>query len=383
MKVGLSLYVQNYEDWDRHHALERREHPAPLEPNTDARRWSEEIDSVLKIEDQGFDSLWVVEHHVSPYTMITNPVQALSYFAGRTSRISMGTMIIVMPWHNPLRVAEDITFLQLVMGDRELNIGFGRGLGRREFKALGVDQNESASRFREGVEIVKLALTDEIFDYHGEMYQMDGVAMRPRPLDPQRLIDDMCFSWGSPTSAPVGAALGLRPLLIPQKALEEYHVDLEQFGRARIEAGYESANPRIHLHMFCDADAGKAQEMARRHIPEYVQSAFNNYELTSNHFGSIKGYEHYKDLSSIVNADGMAQAWIDNCIWGTPDQCIEKLQRLCDAFRPVEFMLTGRYGSMGKTEADASIELFAREVAPVIQAVPVAEPFAHAATASV
>jgi alkanesulfonate monooxygenase SsuD/methylene tetrahydromethanopterin reductase-like flavin-dependent oxidoreductase (luciferase family) len=382
MKVGLTLYVQNYEDWGRHLARERREDVARLEPNTDAIRWAEEIDSVLKIEDQGFDSLWVVEHHVSPYTMITNPVQALTYFAGRTSRLSMGTMIIVMPWHNPVRVAEDITFLQYVMGDRELNIGFGRGLGRREFNALGVDQNTSAARFREGVEIVKLALTEEIFDYQGEAYQFGSVAMRPRPLDPQRLIDDMCFSWGSPTSAPIGAGLGLRPLVIPQKALDEYHVDLEAFDKSRTSAGYESANPRIHLHMYCDADPKKAEAMARKHIPEYVQSAVNNYELTSNHFGGIKGYEHYKDISSVITVEGMSHAWVENCIWGTPEMCIQKLQRLCQAFRPEEFMLTGRYGSMSKADADASIELFAREVMPTIQAVAVEQPFTYAATAS-
>lgn len=382
MRVGMTMYVQNYPDWDRHLALERGENPGPLVPNTDASIWAEELETALKIEDQGFDSLWVVEHHVSPYTMITNPALALAYFAGATSKISFGTMIIVLPWHNPLRVAEDITLLQLLAGDRTLNIGFGRGLGRREFKALGVDQNEARARFAEGIEIVKLALREEIFDFQGEAFNLEGVAMRPRPRDAEKLIDNMCFSWGSPQSAPIGASAGLRPLIIPQKALEEYHADLSAFDQSRTEMGWASANPRIHLHMYCHEDERVAEEAARKYIPEYVQSAINNYELTGNHFGTIKGYEHYKDMSSMVTTENMAAAWVDNCVWGTPEQCIEKLRALCDAFHPEEFMLTGRYGSMPKDVSQASLDLFAKEVLPAVQAIPIEDPITYNAGAA-
>jgi hypothetical protein len=94
--------------------------------------------------------------------------------------------------------------------------------------------------------------------------------MRPRPRDAAQLIDDMCFSWGSPSSAPVGAALGLRPLIIPQKAFAEYHKDLEEFGKARAEAGYEPARPRIHLHMYCDSNAERAEEYANGSMPHDI-----------------------------------------------------------------------------------------------------------------
>jgi alkanesulfonate monooxygenase SsuD/methylene tetrahydromethanopterin reductase-like flavin-dependent oxidoreductase (luciferase family) len=382
MKIGVTMYIQNYPDWGRFGELEQGQNPPALSPNTDAEIWAQEIDSALNIEGWGYDSIWTVEHHVSPYTMITNAVQALSFYAGATSKISMGTMIVVVPWHDPLRVAEEITMLQHQLRGRQVNIGFGRGLGRREYKALGVDQNESRERFREGVEVIKLALTEEQFSYDGQIFHYDKTTMRPRPADAARLIDDFCFSWGSPSSAPVGAELGLRPLIIPQKAFAEYHKDLEEFGKAREEAGYAAARPRIHLHMFCDENAQRAEELASRYILEYLDSANRNYELTSDHFKNIKGYEHYvAQVENRAAADyNPGQAWIDNCIWGTPDQCIAKIQTLVDSFHPDEFMLTGRYGSMPFDVSQKSLELFAREVVPAVHEMPTLEPITYKAT---
>src|SRR3954470_8918704 len=138
MRCGITLYIQGYQDWDRYEAAERGESVPPLDPSLDAKRFSEELESALKFESLGFDSIWTVEHHVSPYTMITNAIQALTFFAGATKNVDMGTMIVVVPWHNPLRVAEEMTMLQFALRGRDAFIGFGRGLGRREFKALGV-----------------------------------------------------------------------------------------------------------------------------------------------------------------------------------------------------------------------------------------------------
>jgi alkanesulfonate monooxygenase SsuD/methylene tetrahydromethanopterin reductase-like flavin-dependent oxidoreductase (luciferase family) len=206
--------------------------------------------------------------------------------------------------------------------------------------------------------------------------------MRPRPRDAQQLIDDFHFSWGSPSSAPVGAQLGLRPMIIPQKAFAEYHKDLQEFGRAREESGYEPARPRIHLHMYCDENAQRAEEIATRHILEYLDSANRNYELTSPHFANIKGYEHYTAMQSDAAAQDYnpGQAWVDNCIWGTPDQCIAKIQKLVDSFHPEEFMLTSRYGSMSHDVSQRSLELFGREVVPAVHEMPLQEPISYTAS---
>ena len=131
--------------------------------------------------------------------------------------------------------------------------------------------------------------------------------------------------------------------------------------------------------MYCDADPQRAEEIATRCIGEYLDSANRNYELTSDHFAQLKGYEHYQAMASQASADPSRglQAWIDNCVWGTPDQCIAKVQALCDGFHPDEFMLTGRYGSMPHDVSLRSLELFAREVLPAIHEIPVQDPITY------
>lgn len=373
MRCGMTLFIQGYEDWDRYLARERGEAVEALDPELDRRRFSEEIETALAADEQGFDSLWTVEHHISPYTMITNPIQLLTFFAGATKNMDVGTMVVVLPWHHPLRVAEDITTLQYALRGRRSFIGFGRGAARREFGQLGFDMNESQGRFTEAAQVVKLALMNEAFTFHGQYYDFDNVTMRPRPLDAQQLVDDFHFSWGSPSSAPVGATLGLKPLIIPQRPWNDYHGELEGFGAARVAAGHDPARPRIHMCVYVGETEQEAAENAHRYIPEYSRSALNNYELQSNHFGSIKGYEHYAGMADLINTQEMGASYLANHVWGTPSQCVDRLTAIASAFQPEEFMLVFRYGSMPRDIAEKSIRLFASEVLPAVHALPLGD----------
>ena len=147
MRVGATIFCQNYADWDRYEAAERGE-TVPIRPETTDRSiFYEEIEIATLADRSGFDSVWTIEHHFTPYTMVTNPLQLLTYLAGVTDNVDLGTMVIVLPWHNPVRVAEDIAMLDALLGDRQLIAGVGRGLGRREYGGLGVDQNEARGRF--------------------------------------------------------------------------------------------------------------------------------------------------------------------------------------------------------------------------------------------
>ena len=80
-------------------------------------------------EPLGFDSFWTVEHHFDDYTMVPDVCQFLTYMAGRTSRIKLGTAVIVLPWHDPVRVAEQISMLD-ILSEGRLLVGFGRGAAR-------------------------------------------------------------------------------------------------------------------------------------------------------------------------------------------------------------------------------------------------------------
>ncbi len=148
MKVGVSLFANNGPDVDRFAALEAGQGD-PIGDGIDNQVWEEEIRFGDLVEPLGFDSIWTVEHHFSPYTMIPDPLQWLTYWAARTEKVDLGTMVIVLPWHNPVRVAEEISMLQHMMGDnRQLICGFGRGAGRREYGGIAADMNQQNCRSR-------------------------------------------------------------------------------------------------------------------------------------------------------------------------------------------------------------------------------------------
>ena len=159
MKVGVTLFAQNYTDWARYEAAEADPAtPPPAPPIHDAQIMREQLQLGGQVEPLGFDSLWTIEHHFTPYTMVTNPLQFLSYFAGTTKKIGMGTMIVVLPWHDPIQVAEQFIMLDHMLDGRSLKLGFGRGLGLREYNGLRIEMEESRERFKEALDVVRLAL---------------------------------------------------------------------------------------------------------------------------------------------------------------------------------------------------------------------------------
>jgi alkanesulfonate monooxygenase SsuD/methylene tetrahydromethanopterin reductase-like flavin-dependent oxidoreductase (luciferase family) len=109
--------------------------------------------------------------------------------------------------------------------------------------------------------------------------------------------------------------------------------------------------------------------------------------MGGDHFQKLKGYEYYAEMSKQRAqlagdrdiADLMAEMYMANHVWGTPDECIEKIQGLCDAFHPEEFMLVFRHGSMSKAVADASTRLFAKEVLPAVHEIPTEAPIDYVA----
>src|SRR4030095_9243283 len=119
----------------------------------DARFFREEFENCVLAEELGFDSVWITEHHFSDYSFCTNPLQALTYLAGRTKRVLLGTQVIVVPWHDPVRLAEQIILLDHVSNGRGV-FGFGRGLARHEFRGLRIDQSKARELYNEILSLV-------------------------------------------------------------------------------------------------------------------------------------------------------------------------------------------------------------------------------------
>src|ERR1700732_1537734 len=123
------------------------------------------------VEPLGFDSLFALEHHFTGYAMSPAPCQLLAYYAGRTKRITLGTAVIVLPWHDPIRVAEEIALLDIMCGGRCL-FGFGRGAASVEYAGFRIEQSEARPRFVEAAEIVVKALANDSFEHDGRFFKI-------------------------------------------------------------------------------------------------------------------------------------------------------------------------------------------------------------------
>jgi alkanesulfonate monooxygenase SsuD/methylene tetrahydromethanopterin reductase-like flavin-dependent oxidoreductase (luciferase family) len=114
----------------------------------------------------GYDAAWVVEHHFSDYYPTPSPLLLLAHIAARCPGFGLGTAVLVTPWHQPLRMAEEIAMLSVLTG-APLHIGLGRGNAPLEYEAFDVAMAEANERFEECLAIVRLALQGEPFTYHG------------------------------------------------------------------------------------------------------------------------------------------------------------------------------------------------------------------------
>ena len=373
MKVGIALGLHNTADWDRFLASERHEDVPSRPERPDIDEWDEGIALGLLAEPLGFDSIFCPEHHFTPYSFGTNPLQVLTYFAGRTERVDLGTMVVVLPWHHPIRVVEEATMLQNLLGsDRDLLLGLGRGLARREYETFGIDMSESRGRFKEGVEILRLALTEDRFSYEGEHFRIPETAIRPYARD-ERLLDNLYGAWGSAQSVPFIAELGLKPFIIPQKPIAEYAAEMEIFDKVRADQGHgDPVRPMFVTWLYCAETEEKAREGAETHMRGYARTPVLHYEIDKPHFGQTKGYEHYAATAKAVadyNVDlagEMGKIWVDNHVWGTPEQCFEKMEAIHKAWNPTQLVCAVNYGTMRFEEAQASMQLFAKEVLPAI-----------------
>lgn len=370
MKIGMGVSFSNGQDWDRFLAVERHEQPPSWPEIPDIQTFNENLDLCLQAEPLGFDSVFVSEHHFTPYSMCSNPLQLMSYLAAKTEHIDLGTMVVVLPWHHPVRVAEAATMTQAFMGSsRDLILGVGRGAARREFAGFGLDMGESRQRFRESVDILKLALTNPRFSYDGTHYQIPETELRPHLRD-SRIVDNMYGVWGSSESVPIIAELGLKPFIIPQKPVAQFEQELSVFQDARAAAGLAPANPMFAVWMFCAESEEEAREDAQKYLLSYAGQPVRHYELGGAHFAGVKGYEHYAagGRASAISADdlrkGQGQVVIDTSIWGTPEQCYEKIKALKQNKNTDHLILAARYGDMAPQVAQKSLELFAREVLP-------------------
>jgi alkanesulfonate monooxygenase SsuD/methylene tetrahydromethanopterin reductase-like flavin-dependent oxidoreductase (luciferase family) len=223
------------------------------------------IDYVVEAEELGFHSVFLVEHHFTGYGQVSASLNLLTFLAARTSRIRLGTAVVVVPWHNPILLAEKAATVDLLSNGR-LDFGVGKGYRHNEFHGFDIPMAESTARFEEGIEVIRKAWTsDERFTHRGRFWLFEDVIVEPPTV--QKPHPPFWLASGRPESIRYAAAHGYNLLLDQVAGIDQV---IERFGiyRDAVEAAGRRFDPASvavarALHVAQDAD-DLAHARARR-----------------------------------------------------------------------------------------------------------------------
>jgi alkanesulfonate monooxygenase SsuD/methylene tetrahydromethanopterin reductase-like flavin-dependent oxidoreductase (luciferase family) len=341
------------------------------EGRSDAEVFAEHMALGDLAEPLGFDSLWALEHHFTGYAMSPSPTQLLSYYAGRTKRVTLGTCVIVLPWHDPVRVAEQIALLDVMSGGRCI-FGFGRGAASVEYAGFRIPMEEARPRFAEAAQIVVKALTNDVFSWEGEHFQIPPTSIRPRPIShPERRF---YASSVSPESAEIMAKLGFGVLVVMQNEWPIAAADIDRYRELARSVGHTPRPPIILTNVSCAESREEAQERAVTYLSRKWDSIDKHYHFSDGHLASVKGYEFYGKMTKTYSKmkdptfrEKATDFYVKIQVVGTPDECLQQVAELRRLTGLDHLVTEFGFGGMPHEQAELSMRLFADRVVPVLQ----------------
>jgi alkanesulfonate monooxygenase SsuD/methylene tetrahydromethanopterin reductase-like flavin-dependent oxidoreductase (luciferase family) len=322
-------------------------------------------------EPLGFDSLFVLEHHFSGYLLSPAPFEMLAFYAGRTHRLLLGTAAIVLPWHDPIRVAEQIAVVDIMSGGRCI-FAFGRGRSLSEFNGFRVPMDESRGRFIEAAEIVVRALTFDKVEYEGQFYKISPVSIRPRPES--RPHERFYGAAMGKESIGVVARLGFGMLTSTQKAWAVLHSDICDFRQVAQASGKEPPGPIVVASVSVAESRQHAQDRAIEYFGREWRMIDDHYGFSVGQVAAVEGYESYasteayfRQLADSSFREKATAEYAKLQIVGTPAECAEQIDELTRLTGAAHLALEFSYGGLPAAEAEANLRLFASRVLPVLK----------------
>ncbi len=336
---------------------------------TDGQVYREDTALAVLADRLGFDVVWAVEHHFYDYSFCPDNTEWLASIAGRTSNVDVGTAAIIMPWNEPLRVAEKAALLDHIAEGR-FRLGLGRGLSRREYSHFrGIEMDESRGRFDEGSAMVLEALRTGFIEGDGPYYPQPRTPIRPRP---ERSFEGRTYAVAtSDDSIEAAARLKAAMVMFADRSWKGRLPSIEKWRSMYREFhGAEPPAPLICDFVYCHTDADVAAERGPRYIASYLESVLEHYEIMGDHFKGMAGYEAYAGAAGALKrmgATGFLEGFLDATAHGTPEQVIEKYRARWELLGPFEAAPAFRFGGIPIEEAEASMRLFAEQVLPELQ----------------
>jgi alkanesulfonate monooxygenase SsuD/methylene tetrahydromethanopterin reductase-like flavin-dependent oxidoreductase (luciferase family) len=310
------------------------------------------VDYNIEAEALGYHSTFLVEHHFTGFGQVSASLTLLTWVAAKTKTLRLGTAVLVLPWHNPVLLAEQAASLDLLSGGR-LDFGVGKGYRHNEFAGFCIPIEEADARFNESLDvIVKSWTSKQRFSHHGRYWHFEDIIVEPPTA--QKPHPPMWMAAGNPES-------------IRQVAARGYNLLLDQF------ASFEAVSERIAIfkeaveaqgRAFDAMDVGVARAYFVAKNQKDKEAALERRLEAQRRLAAISNApDGTKSKASIMAFSDTREASEESALYGTPDEIACKLERLREL--GVGYVLLN-----GGGPAEGSLQRFAREVMPAFSEEP-------------
>jgi luciferase family oxidoreductase group 1 len=321
-----------------------------------AEVYARALEMAQAAEQLGFRNVWLAEHHFSTYGYLSRPAQLAAFIAARTTRLRIGTAVIVVPLHHPLVVAEEIATLDVLAGGR-LDAGLGRGYQHYEFERFGLDLESGRQRWEESLDVILKALDGRPFTHEGKFFTIPETAIFPRPVQQPRppiwMVAQSAESMETAVRRGFHVLTGGFGVSIDRLAEFRRHFDRVVAEVAPREPLQIAVQRAIYVGD-SEADTRTAVEEARWNM-RVTLSLRHHYERV----------EHGRAVPVPAPGEPDVDDLLDRyLIMGTPDTCIRQIRRLRESVGISHLSGSFWVGDLAHARVMRSMELFAREVMP-------------------
>jgi alkanesulfonate monooxygenase SsuD/methylene tetrahydromethanopterin reductase-like flavin-dependent oxidoreductase (luciferase family) len=334
---------------------------------THAERYAEMLDLIALGDTLGFDVAWLAELHFGgAFSLLASPLMVVPVIAQRTRKIRIGTAVTLLPLHNPLSCAEQAATADLLSGGR-LEFGVGRGSIPSQFHGFGVPVSENRGRFDEALEIIRRAWTQERFSYRGTYYQVEDVAVVPRPLQrphpPIRVAVHTAESFAHIGDLGVPIYSGTTTTALPQ--LREY-MALYRTHLAAAGHAWQSDQMALMLPVHVGATSAAARDAMRPGVLKY----YKNLEVIFSQLPDSYA-DHLPRLKTIRETIAnlpYEKFFRDQAVFGDAAEVVDRLQAVRDEFGLSQIICWFDQGAMlPRADVERAMRRFADEVMPKLR----------------
>jgi alkanesulfonate monooxygenase SsuD/methylene tetrahydromethanopterin reductase-like flavin-dependent oxidoreductase (luciferase family) len=300
----------------------------------------------IEAEALGYHSTFLVEHHFTGFGQVSASLALLTWVAAKTKTLRVGTAVLVLPWHNPVLVAEQAATIDLLSGGR-LDFGVGKGYRHNEFVGFSIPMEEADARFNESLDVIVKAWTskDKRFSHEGKYWQFRDIIVEPPTA--QEPHPPLWMGAGSAPSIRNVAERGFKLLLDQFASFETIGERIALF-RAELEKHGCRFDPR-------DVAVARAFYVAKNEADK--EQALERRLAAQRRLTAISQSPDGKNKASIMAFSDTREASEESALYGTPDQIAAKVEKLRTL--GVEYVLLN-----GGGPSRDNLRRFAREVMP-------------------